>query len=531
MTSKDPEFERMRKHGIKVYPEVFKKADLIKIMPDVIVKELKKSTNVNFEKDTYDEIRDIITTIVHNHMNTSSPMDVDKKIMSLSTDNNNSEAPDNEQRSQASESEHDHQWPLMDEEGGIICYIGKNGQGEFQTKGKGKGKGKGKFQGECFNCGKFGHRSNECWSKGKSKGKGEYKGRSEYQWGHKGKGDYKGKGKGINTFEYQPFVPQPQQIAQQAQAIQQQEIPNMLMANSWENYSGNFGGLNLNCLNKSSGVMLVNKFKALAEDDHECQARNEYTIGDAINTAFKKASEGVKDNNMNNKAKRGKTKVEKKKVKFIDDYCKHKCAENCKSCDMSMKEEVKDQNSEDNEATGRVNEEPASPWKPEVLACLIKESGQIESRCNQLCSNTHDEYEKISIMIDSGASETVASLDKFPMYKSAMTTATGTTYASAADKQSGDIVNIGEKVVETIDEHGITSHVKFQMCKGLGEGKILGSVSRMVQSGHTVVFQNPEWGSYIQNNVNKYKTYLRQEHGSYYLDLWVRKTPFQWQGK
>ena len=60
----------MRTHGVSVYPEVFKKADLLKVLPDSIVKELEKSTNINFESDRYTEIRDIVTTIVHNHMNT-----------------------------------------------------------------------------------------------------------------------------------------------------------------------------------------------------------------------------------------------------------------------------------------------------------------------------------------------------------------------------------------------------------------------------------------------------------------------------
>ena len=48
------------------------------------MKELKTSTNINFESHRYTEIRDIVTTIVHNHMNTSCPMDADKKhVMSL----------------------------------------------------------------------------------------------------------------------------------------------------------------------------------------------------------------------------------------------------------------------------------------------------------------------------------------------------------------------------------------------------------------------------------------------------------------
>ena len=84
MASKDKEFVKMKTHGVSVYSEVFKKADLLKVLPDSIVKELKKSTNTDFEKDSYSENRDVVTTIVHNHMNAATPMDVDKKyIMSM----------------------------------------------------------------------------------------------------------------------------------------------------------------------------------------------------------------------------------------------------------------------------------------------------------------------------------------------------------------------------------------------------------------------------------------------------------------
>jgi hypothetical protein len=47
----------------------------------------------------------------------------------------------------------------------------------------------------------------------------------------------------------------------------------------------------------------------------------------------------------------------------------------------------------------------------------------------------------------------------------------------------------------------------------------------LVEAGHVVVFRKPEQGGYIQNNMNGYRTYLRQQNGSYYLDLWVKKGP------
>ena len=54
-----------------------KKADLVKVFPDVTVKELK-STAIYFLKDS-----DVVTTIVRIHMNAATPMDVDTHIMSI----------------------------------------------------------------------------------------------------------------------------------------------------------------------------------------------------------------------------------------------------------------------------------------------------------------------------------------------------------------------------------------------------------------------------------------------------------------
>ena len=84
-------------------------------------------------------------------------------------------------------------------------------------------------------------------------------------------------------------------------------------------------------------------------------------------------------------------------------------------------------------------------------------------------------------------------------------------------------MNIGQKYVQVVDDKGTESWANFQMCEGLGQNRILGSVSRLVEAGHSVVFRSPKLGSYIQNNANGYRTYLRQHNGSYHLDLWVKK--------
>jgi len=144
MASKDPEFEAMRKHGIGVYPEVFKKADMLKLLPEGIIKELKKSTNINFEKDSYAQIQEVVKTIVHNHMNSSAPMDVDKKGLHNLEQKEESckESQDGQEGFGSRPEDQAEEQCLYDEEGGFLCYIGKSGQGSWQSKGKGKDKEK-----------------------------------------------------------------------------------------------------------------------------------------------------------------------------------------------------------------------------------------------------------------------------------------------------------------------------------------------------------------------------------------------------
>ena len=60
-----------------------------------------------------------------------------------------------------------------------------------------------------------------------------------------------------------------------------------------------------------------------------------------------------------------------------------------------------------------------------------------EKENHNLCMTTHEEYERIAAIIDSGASETVASVEK--------TTASGITYSSGAEKQADDIVYFGQR--------------------------------------------------------------------------------------
>lgn len=129
----------------------------------------------------------------------------------------------------------------------------------------------------------------------------------------------------------------------------------------------------------------------------------------------------------------------------------------------------------------------------------------------------------LSIMFDSGASEIVASSGRFPNYSPVQTTACRRASSSAAGNASEDITDVGEKYIQVNDSSGVESMAKFQICNGLGRGNVLASVSSFAQSGHNVVFQEPEYGSCNENTTNASMTYLRQQNGSYYLDVWVKR--------
>ena len=113
--------------------------------------------------------------------------------------------------------------------------------------------------------------------------------------------------------------------------------------------------------------------------------------------------------------------------------------------------------------------------------------------------NTHEDYEKLAFMIDSGASETVASVEKFESYP----------YSLAAGKQAeAFFVNVSQRYIGAVGDHGTVRWAKFQMCRGLGQDKILRTVSRLVESRHSVVFRHPDQESCTQNISNGCTTYF-----------------------
>ena len=282
------------------------------------------------------------------------------------------------------------------------------------------------------------------------------------------------------------------------------------MTTSWNGYGGNFGGLNLCCIGPKAQTCDMshhNRFRVFESEDID------HASDDAHIDSTTKPGDNCDKGTLAGNVER---KVMPRKYTIGDaiQIAKTRVANKQRSS-RAEGQRILD------ELVADKTDDPLV-----VLACLLPQSTYTQADAGpSLCTNIHDEYEKIEMMVDSGASDTVASQEKFSSYPLVETTASGTTYSSAAEKDVEQIINVGQKYVQVVDSRGNESWAKFQMCKGLGQNRILGSVSRLVEAGHSVVFRSPELGSYIQNFKNGHRTYMRQHNGTYYLDLWVKKMP------
>ena len=128
-------------------------------------------------------------------------------------------------------------------------------------------------------------------------------------------------------------------------------------------------------------------------------------------------------------------------------------------------------------------------------------------------------WKAISILIDSGASDSVAPPGLFPDIKVLETNASkaGMHYTAAGGHR---IANLGMQrpYIHLLD--GTKYTMAFQVA---GVSKALGAVSRIVGAGNRVVFDDPATiGSYIENKTTGKQTPLRQHSGIYYLDVWMK---------
>ena len=124
-------------------------------------------------------------------------------------------------------------------------------------------------------------------------------------------------------------------------------------------------------------------------------------------------------------------------------------------------------------------------------------------------------WQMITMAVDSGAAETVIPhtlVMGHPIMETAASKA-GVNYASATGQP---IPNLGEQRLPLCTSEGSLRSMTFQAAP---VSRALGSVKRMNETGHIVVFDGTD--SYIQNKATGEINWLREENGNYLMDLWI----------
>ena len=126
------------------------------------------------------------------------------------------------------------------------------------------------------------------------------------------------------------------------------------------------------------------------------------------------------------------------------------------------------------------------------------------------------EYEKVEVMVDSGAGNTVCPKDKI---SSVPTVETEKSRNGGGFKVANGvrIKNEGEKNVKGITTGGQTLAIKMQVTD---VDKVLASVSRLTDAGNRVVFEK-EYG-YIENKKTGKKIDLERKHNVYVFQMLVK---------
>ena len=124
-------------------------------------------------------------------------------------------------------------------------------------------------------------------------------------------------------------------------------------------------------------------------------------------------------------------------------------------------------------------------------------------------------WQPLTVIIDSGAAETVIPHTCVMDHQIHETEASrsGICYTSATGEP---IPNLGEQKIPIWTQEGT---VRILTCQAAPVSRPLGSVKRMCQAGHRVVFD--EEGSYIENKNTGEINWLREEDGNYVLDTYV----------
>ena len=146
---------------------------------------------------------------------------------------------------------------------------------------------------------------------------------------------------------------------------------------------------------------------------------------------------------------------------------------------------------------------------------LRKVQRENEAKTIAACSGSRKKWTKLSIAMDSGASDSVINPKDIPGIELMETEASraGEEFSSATDEP---IPNLGEVRFPMYTREGTLKGMTMQ---GAPVSNPLGSVKKTCQQRHIVVFDDD--GSFIYNKDTGETNILRESGGNYLLDVWI----------
>ena len=162
--------------------------------------------------------------------------------------------------------------------------------------------------------------------------------------------------------------------------------------------------------------------------------------------------------------------------------------------------------------TVREGQRRQRPSKPCVNLLLSEPNAEIHNAANGL--------ERIEVIVDSGAAESVAppSVGRGFRVRESEVSRVGQKYVTA---DGTALANLGEKCIKATTNEGHCVNLGFQMAEVT---KPLASVGRICDSGNEVTF-GPN-GGVIYNAMTGCVTEIKRTNGVYVLEAWAETTGF-----
>ena len=145
-----------------------------------------------------------------------------------------------------------------------------------------------------------------------------------------------------------------------------------------------------------------------------------------------------------------------------------------------------------------------------------------ERPSTKLAAASEVQWEKVTLTVDSGASDTVVPPTVCPGAELLKTSRVGTEYEIA---DGGVIENLGEKRCLTRFEPAGSSEQMLMNFQVVDVSKALLSVHKVTEQGHDVQFSEKLGNFIFLNGDRSQRLELRHVGGTYDLDVWVKPSP------